>query len=588
MLRLASLFGSDYNVGGLTNATLDYATYVSAYAHPALVPSRAITMTVTETGAQAIGATQPAATGMASIARSNTGGVLTQAWSVYAGAFGLTTQALDGLTFTTTALQVMLTLSGILTVGSGFDVDGGAVVNGVRNGAKANVYVDSALFAVVDLYGTRVVTPIYLDGLSHTIQIQHSGSYNGAVQPISGVTPSAPSMTTPNSVSTNLVLVARSGPTFVTGTWTVTALSATMYNIARQGGATSGTLTTGTHDTTIVPGVDVSIPGSAMLTTGEAATFTTDVTMVNVESIAYGTNLGGGGVSSYQSPVYDLGESGMQPTLLEWQQDTTGTSATVRTGNTPTPDASWSVWMIPLIGGYTTSNGLLYSTAGLQAVALPGRYCQYALTLAGVASVPPWVRDPTLYAFDPISDPISARVSFGDGWAKGPYVLAFLAWAAEECVDIDQIVLSARAGATPSGAIDGALAGWLNDCGLAQVTGEQPVTARARVIAVTQNVGGALSLPSVCKQMALLVTEAAPSVTVTGAPGAMTASSNGVTVTRTGPFQYTVSIPSAPYAGLPGVPIGLATTAGSARFLINQHATTTLRAVGAVVTVTFS
>ncbi len=589
MLRFASLFGADYNAAGLTHSYLDYAVTVSPDGHPRIVPARTITTTVTETGAQAVGGTPPA--GTPAITRGNSYGVGANAWAAYAGLYALTGQAGDTLTFTTTALQIIVTFAGMMTMGAGLGMGAGATLGGIKNGAKATISVDGAVLYAVDTYNTIASEAVFLDGLSHTVTITHTGNYNSAVSPIGPITPVGG---TANTVSQALVLTAVARPTFAAARWRFQATDATHYTVTRIDGSgtpygTLTALTTGTHYSGIVPGVDVFLPVTIILAAGDTATATTDPAVIAIESIAFGSG-SGAGQSGYTSAVYDLGTSAMRPYLLEWRQDALGavTGVTVDVGPTPTPDAAWTYGLAPALGGYTTADGASYGTAGLYAaVTRPWRYLRYTFAFGGVTTMQPWIGDVLLYAWDPIRDRIPARLALGQGYVLDDPTAAYLAAFAAEYADLDALLDGARAGASISGATDAALAGHLADLGLARVTGEQPVTARARARAVTSNSVGALSLPTVTEEIALLVMGQPAPVTIMGAPGSMQATCGGVVVTQNGAYRYTVTIPGAPYAGLPGIPVGLPTTPGSAQYLIAQHVTTTLRPVGSVPTITF-
>src|SRR5437763_8492485 len=120
MQRLVTAYGEAWAAGSLVNAALDFAVNVSPYSHPALVAARSVAATVVESGAQAVGATQPAAGGMPAISQSNTQGLGSAAWAALGTSlFGATTQAGDALSFTTptSTYQVTIQLAGVLSAG---------------------------------------------------------------------------------------------------------------------------------------------------------------------------------------------------------------------------------------------------------------------------------------------------------------------------------------------------------------------------------------------------------------------------------------------------------------------------------------
>lgn len=161
---------TDYAGGTITFASLDYAIYASPLGHPSIVPTGGAAGT-SYTGAQVQSG------GMPGTIAYNAGSAF-----LVAGSLLYTSQANDYVQFTTTARQIVLTLSGYLGAGMGAVAKGANVVsNVVHNGAIVRVYLDPAgantLLQTVDTYGALVqLPPISLDGTTHTIRIVHTGT----------------------------------------------------------------------------------------------------------------------------------------------------------------------------------------------------------------------------------------------------------------------------------------------------------------------------------------------------------------------------------------------------------------------------
>lgn len=599
MQRTSLLFGADYAGGVFAQAQLDYAQYVSAYAHPALVPARNVSTWTAETGAQAASATQPAATGLPTITFSNTQGAGAPQWQTV-DIFGYTVQAGDALTFTTTALQVQIRFTGALAPDEGATVDSGDIVAGIRNGAVASVGVDgnSALTYTYDTFNGEPLTTLYLDGTPHTIQIIHTGGYNPGVQ---GAVLSPVTALVGASVASQLVTNTLSHPTLVNASWRVVATDGSHYSVYKTpfGGTetlVASGLAAGAHysGAAYVPGVDLYM-GTNALTPNDSATFATDVTMVAIESISFGTGAASGG-SSYTTPIYDFMDPATQPLTVEWVESAPPASLVVRTGNTPTPDTSWATATAPLgdTAAYDPANpsGILtdgnrYGSAGLMATP-PGRYLQLTVMFVGASPSPLWMRDFQIYTWAPPRDSVAVRIPLGMDVAMGPLMQAYVGALSSWLVDVRKDALALRAAGSVGGATDQYLAGYLADLGLAQVTGEQPLTAQARARGVLTNAAGALSLVSITQQVAALVTGVVGPLILSGAAGSQSVLCNGVTVAQGTNRSYTVTVPPSPYVGLPGLPIGDAATPGTARNIIASHITATLRPVTSTPNIIFS
>ena len=160
----------DYLGGSVNFASLNYSTYASPFGHPSVVPTGGAAGT-NYTGAQIQSGSMP-------------GTVSYNAGSAFlvAGNLLYTGQSNDYVQFTTTSRQIMLTVSGYLGSGMGAVAKGPNVVsNVVHNGAIVRIYLDPAgantLLQTVDTYGALVqLSPISLDGNTHTIRVVHTGT----------------------------------------------------------------------------------------------------------------------------------------------------------------------------------------------------------------------------------------------------------------------------------------------------------------------------------------------------------------------------------------------------------------------------
>jgi hypothetical protein len=92
----------------------------------------------------------------------------------------------------------------------------------------------------------------------------------------------------------------------------------------------------------------------------------------------------------------------------------------------------------------------------------------------------------------------------------------------------------------------------------------------------------------IAQQVNMLVNGVSAPCTVTGAAGSWLASCGGVLVQQSAGMSYVVTVPAAPYAGLPGLSTGPSSTSGTANAIIKTYITTTLRPVGAAASVTFT
>ena len=184
MQRLPLFVADDYSnaiPATLTNVRLDYTINVSPYGHPAVLARRIPSVWGTPTGAQAVGVTQPAVTNAPTITKTGT------SWAAV-GNFGVSTTQGDNLSFTTTAYQVFIQLTGRLSAGSGAVAGSGLAANSVRNGALATIVATSATqtyTTVVDTYNAAPLVPLYLDGTSTAVTITYSG-HNPALASVTG------------------------------------------------------------------------------------------------------------------------------------------------------------------------------------------------------------------------------------------------------------------------------------------------------------------------------------------------------------------------------------------------------------------
>jgi hypothetical protein len=309
---------------------------------------------------------------------------------------------------------------------------------------------------------------------------------------------------------------------------------------------------TGTTYTALVPGVSLVLTGT--LTTNDSATFTTDVTMLAFTGVTLGYSSGGTSGISYQSPVLDSGDSATQWYSAEWTQGTVNalSSLTWKTGQTPTPDASWSTTTVTPTNTTLPDSQVPMGVAGLM-LAPRGRYAQFTANFAIGTTAPPFIRDLVLYSWVPERDPqFLSKMAFGESWQPGPTMTAFFGALSCELATERQKALDYVNAFGFATAVDQYLQAYLSDFGLSQYTGEPQSSARQRLLAVRRSDPNSGSLVSLQEAAALLTGFAQSAI------GA---------ATLTGAYQFQLTIPP-PVAGpqgtyypnLPGVPVALAKT----------------------------
>src|SRR5579885_1228264 len=286
--------------------------------------------------------------------------------------------------------------------------EGTTRVNQVRNGALGVVQVDGITRGVFDTYHSAAPITIYGLGGGNVIRIYHSGAYNGNIHP--WTTPANSVNTGGSDVAGHLAISAMATPSFVPAMWQIVIVDATHYKIQRNTGtpespvytdvAGATSIAIGTADTTHIPGLSVNVISGGTYTAGDAATFSTDATMLAIAAVVMGmgTNTSAG---SYTSPVIDSGDQNTQWFAAEWTEPVAGSVLTpagfvFKVGQTPTPDPSWkSAGVTPVDTTLSTSERR--GTAGLvgpfASPILPrGRYGQFMFPFAPGHSSP-WVRD---------------------------------------------------------------------------------------------------------------------------------------------------------------------------------------------------
>lgn len=562
-------YTTDYLTGTLSGVTLDGVIYASQYGHTAVTPQPVTTFT-TVTGAQAIATSpQPPATGLPTMAAVNTQGAGSTAFHTVgtAGqpgtAIAYTYQSGDGVQFTTTTRAVQIQLAGTLQGGT---FGAPATAGSVRNGAIATLIVDGAIAQTIDTANAAPLLTLYLDGNSHAVQIVHSGAYGNATHPISSVTTYGAGGA---SVASGTLLTPLTHPTFVAASWRLAQVTDgahyALYRTLPGGNETLvvTALVTGTHYTAYVPGVDLFVSNNSPLTAGDQATFTTDVTTLAIESIAIGTGTGVGG-STYTTPVLDSGDPLNQWFLAEWDEDpgmTPMASVTLSVGQTPTPDASWTTVTITPSATILPS-GRGFGTAGLLVTGVPrGRSALLQFTFPSVSTLPVWIRDLCIYGWTPERDPqILSKVGLPEEAAVGPLMAAYIGTLAVTATELRQDVYDFVNSFGIQNAVDQYLAAHGADRNIPRYAGEPPQSYRTRLLAASASRTTEASPSGLCGQIAQLVTGTTAGLTSSVSGGYTTATCQGVIVAQGSGQSAHITIPSPPYAGLPGLTVAQAQT----------------------------
>jgi len=560
-------YTTDYLAGTLSGVTLDGVVYASQYGHAAVTPQPVTTFT-TVTGAQAIATSpQPPVAGLPTMAAVNTQGAGSTAFHTVgtAGqpgtAIAYTYQSGDGIQFTTTTRAVKIQLAGTMQGGT---FGAPATAASVRNGAIASLIVDGAIVQPIDTANAAPLLTLYLDGNSHVVQIIHSGAYGNATHPISAVTSFGSGGA---SVASGALLTSLTHPTFIAASWRLAQVTdGTHYALYQTlpGGSETLVVTalvTGTHYTAYVPGVDLFVSNTSPLTAGDQAAFTTDVTTLAIESIAIGTGTGTGG-SAYTTPVFDSGDPLNQWFLAEWDEDpgmTPIASVTLSVGQTPTPDASWTTVMLTPSATVLPS-GRGFGTAGLLAAGAPrARYALLLFTFPSVSTLPVWIRDLCVYGWTPERDPqIISKVGLPDDAAVGPLMAAYIGTLAVTATELRQDVYDFVNSFGIQGAVDQYLDAHGADRNIPRYAGEPPQSYRTRLLAASASRTTEAAPAGLCGQIAQLVTGTTAGLASSVSGGYTTATCQGVIVAQGSGQSAHITIPSPPYAGLPGVTVAQA------------------------------
>lgn len=587
-------FSRDWNTGTYTNTRLDTLLNISQYNHPSVMTTTNITTTTPYTGYQMLSSTGGITTTLSNPQTTNQ-------WARI-GDYMTTTQCLDAVSFTTTAQQVIINLTGNALAQSSSGVtspflsgSGGTyniTSNQIQNGSIVQVLLDGTLYASADTYNASPTVTMYLDGNSHTIKIIHSGQYNSGIQPIG-----SPSNVTGTSVASKITATPNLlvTPGFITAQWRITGNSGgTTYKLEKAlppvlGGSPSWTtvsssLTCGTTYTNQVPGVSLTV--ATGLTNGDQATFTTSAVTATIMDIQVQTGSGNShGV--YTSEVLGPYDPNTEWCLADWTENQPMYQFTISTGNTPTPDGTWtSVTVTP------TEVSLPFSGAKQGVAAFPtaptGSYAQWTLSFPMAPSSVAFIQDLNLFCWVPDQDPvIVSKLSLGKNVALGPDLNAIIASILADFTQTYTQALDLRDSNAISGATDQALLNYGADLKLNIYPSEDPLTYRTRILASLQSRTTGGSIPTIAQQINLLVNGVQNTVSTSLTGGLYSATCGGVTVSQSSTSQnWKVTIPppvSGQYPGLPGLPLSQAQT------IITNHITQYLTSVNSVLqSITFN
>lgn len=566
MQSIRTRFAEDWNQGSYNGTTtLDTAINVSQYGHPALIPLVVFTTPTTNTGKQVSNGTS---TPVCTLSGGNAYALV--------DTIMVTSQAGDFFTFTTTAPAVIVNLTGVLPSGLVHSGAGGVVANAIRNGGLVQILVDGVVVANADCaFATPAIT-VFLDGASHTIKVLHTGNHTSAVQPLGPVTPLVGT-----TVSAGLAVSASTTQkTLIAAKWRILATAAGVFTLfCTLPGASETTIATGlttgtTYDSnTRVPGVSFVVSGS--LTVNDSAIFTTDVVMSGIITLII-ENGTGGNTGSYTSDVIDSGAFNTQWFMARWAEVSPMATFTLKTGGTPSPDATWQTTIIAPNSATLPQSGQQYGYAGLTA-APRARYGQWTITFpVGASGTEPWVRDLTIYFWVPQTDPYFLRLGLATNWVAGPIMTAVCGIQATLLQDARDQAFDFINSYAIGGAVDQYLQNIGADLGVPQYSGEPPLSYRNRLQAALASHPSGGSPIYMATQVAALVggilptpaniTTVANQTTGAQAVSVLTAAlvTGPVVLTQGTAGQYTISIPApvssgnTSYPGLPGLAIPLA------------------------------
>jgi hypothetical protein len=524
-------------VGGVPvlTSTLDALVAPSQFNHPCVVPKVSISSTSVGTGAHVLANTS-LPSGLSS--PTTNGG---SSW--YGNApFAITKGALDYLQFSVTGLaQVIIRLCGIIPAGVA-TAGTGLVAGEIRNGCIANVYVDGSLVSQQSLYNQMVSVIIGLDNGSHTIKVEHSGSHDNSFSIISGVAP-----LTGTTVAANLMPTETYHGTPYKATWMVQATGSATYDLYRTlpGGSQTklnvSALNTGTTYTTVnsvALGHTLLVGTGSTLTNADQATYTTDQITLGVVDVTTGVGSGtGNGI--WQSQVIDSGTPDTQWLATLCDANYSLGTISLSTGNTPTPDGSWTTTSISTPPLTTLPSGRQVCVAGFMA-GPRGRFGQVSFHFPAVSvGALPIVRDLSLFFWVPERDPdVMSKLALGGVSVEwGNEMMAFMGGLASllalRAVDVQTFVNSLSI----SGSDDQYLLGYQKDFRLPTQTGEPEKATRRRMLAGLQSNGhrslfpgetdaigpGGGSMRELVEQVAAYVTGIDPSPPATPLPGTSTA-----------------------------------------------------------------
>lgn len=486
--------------GVLSNGVqLDSVTNISPDLHVAVIAAETLVLANAYTAPQVMANTS----GIAPTAGTNTQtGILNRtagnAWSTLVGTvvsgpipgLMLTAQYADRVTLVppTNTAMVQISLTGSLQPGMGFNAgdiaDGTHVLQSgqARNGAHVAIAIDQQPAVIYDTGNQTITVSVYLDGLSqHAVTITHTGFYDAALPvinpPVALFTSSLYNKVSATGSTTQGQIAAAST---IAALWTITATGSTTYTMTKTlpGGAPSGvggTFNTGTtYDATgTVPGVALLVNGP--LTSTHTATFTTDASMVILDSVSFFTAVGST-AGQYTTPILDATDPATQWFLYEHEDaffpnGAATVSVSALTGpaianftvgsyappsGTPMPvtavDSSevilnanpdpttnsgantystiinGTTTALTLLGIVLPSSGAHMIDAGLMPTAV-GRYAQFTVNLTvNTQGQMAWARSFSIYAWSPTAagNPLFiGKMGMPPNWTPGPLQQAF-------------------------------------------------------------------------------------------------------------------------------------------------------------------
>lgn len=350
-------------------------------------------------------------------------------------------------------------------------------------GAIGHVTVDGQARLSFDSSNPQTaVCRVYLDGQSHVVRVTYAGDAVTGTTLVASPTDSAG---TPGLAAA--LTAVRTGGTVIGDIYTVAATGVAAVQVKNGAGAVLGTLGTGQTSDTLVPGVSLTLSAGAWDATSQANLVVSPPTLTLTGITTY-ANLAT--AARYTTPVFDSGVANTQWAFVELLQGplaTTPPTLTFGTGDTPTPDATWT-WatLAPLAVPDVLGNP--WQRVIYAGPATRGRYGQAVGTLSNQTRVV--ISDARLSWWQPETDPFLSRLP--RAIYRGPVALAVLTALAALEAHLDEQADELLTGGAISSAAGKYLAAFGAELATPRLLGEPDANYRARLAVLVggRNQGG--------------------------------------------------------------------------------------------------